>query len=98
VLIGVARRLLGMLVTLFGVAVIIFVVLRLLPGNAVTAQLGVSAGLLSHAQIVALDHYYGVGEPFFQQFGSWAPSSRATWASRSPPGHRWHPWWGRRCR
>jgi peptide/nickel transport system permease protein len=71
VLIGVARRLLGMLVTLFGVAVIIFVVLRLLPGNAVTAQLGVSAGLLSHAQIVALDHYYGVGEPFFQQFGSW---------------------------
>jgi peptide/nickel transport system permease protein len=71
VLIGVARRLLSMLVTLFGVAVIIFVVLRLLPGNAVTAQLGVSAGLLSHAQIVALDHYYGVGEPFFQQFGSW---------------------------
>ncbi len=70
-LIGVARRLLSMLVTLFGVAVIIFVVLRLLPGNAVTAQLGVSAGLLSHAQIVALDHYYGVGEPFFQQFGSW---------------------------
>jgi peptide/nickel transport system permease protein len=71
VLIGVAKRLLSMLVTLFGVAVIIFVVLRLLPGNAVTAQLGVSAGLLSHAQLVALDHYYGVGQPFFQQFGSW---------------------------
>ncbi len=70
-LISVGRRLVSMLVTLFGVAVIIFVVLRLLPGNAVTAQLGVSAGLLSHAQLVALDHYYGVGEPFFQQFGSW---------------------------
>jgi peptide/nickel transport system permease protein len=69
-----ARRLLSMLVTLFGVAVIIFLVLRLLPGNAVTAQLGVSAGLLSHAQLVALNHYYGVGEPFFQQFGSWLGS------------------------
>ena len=42
-LIKMARRLLSMLVTLFGVAVIIFLVLRLLPGNAVTAQLGVSA-------------------------------------------------------
>jgi peptide/nickel transport system permease protein len=71
---GVARRLFTMLVTLFGVAVIIFLVLRLLPGNAVTAQMGVSAGLLSHAQLVALDHYYGVGQPFFQQFGSWLGS------------------------
>ncbi|HXW82686.1 MAG TPA: ABC transporter permease [Acidimicrobiales bacterium] len=68
---SVARRLVSMLVTLFGVSVIIFVVLRLLPGNAVTASLGVSAGLLSHAQLIALDRYYGVGEPFFRQFGSW---------------------------
>ena len=83
-LIGVARRLLSMLVTLFGVSVIIFVVLRLLPGNAVTASLGVSAGLLSHAQLVALDHYYGVGEPFFRQFGSWLGRNvhRATSVSR----------------
>ncbi len=91
VLIGVARRLLSMLVTLFGVSVIIFVVLRLLPGNAVTASLGVSAGLLSHAQLVALDHYYGVGQPFFQQYGSWLGSHvhAATSASRSRRGLRW---------
>lgn len=71
---SVARRLLSMLVTLLGVSVIIFLVLRLLPGNAVTAQMGVSAGLLSHAQRVALDHYYGVGEPFFRQYVSWLGS------------------------
>jgi peptide/nickel transport system permease protein len=71
VLIGVARRLLTMIVTLFGVSVIIFLVLRLLPGNAVTASMGVSAGLLSHAQLVDLDRYYGVGQPFFRQFGDW---------------------------
>jgi peptide/nickel transport system permease protein len=60
-----------MLLTLFGVSVIIFVVLRLLPGNALTSSLGVSAGLLSHAQIVALNHYYGIGEPVVEQYTSW---------------------------
>ena len=47
-------------------SVIIFLVLRLLPGNALTSSLGVSAGLLSHAQIVALDRYYGIGDPVVQ--------------------------------
>jgi peptide/nickel transport system permease protein len=60
-----------MLLTLFGVSVIIFLVLRLLPGNALTSSLGVSAGLLSHAQIVALDRYYGIGDPVVQQYFSW---------------------------
>jgi len=60
-----------MLLTLFGVSVIVFLVLRLLPGNALTSSLGVSAGLLSHAQIVALDHYYGIGDPVVQQYLSW---------------------------
>lgn len=63
-----------MVVTLFGVAVIIFLVLRMLPGNALTASLGVSTGLLSHAQLAALDHYYGVGQPLVSQFGSWLGS------------------------
>jgi peptide/nickel transport system permease protein len=60
-----------MVLTLFGVSVIIFVILRLLPGNALTSALGVNSGLLTPAQRVALDHYYGVGEPVVQQYGSW---------------------------
>jgi peptide/nickel transport system permease protein len=63
-----------MVVTLVGVSIIVFLVLRLLPGNAVTAQMGVSAGLLSHAQLVDLDHYYGVGQPFVEQYTSWLGS------------------------
>ena len=63
-----------MMVTLFGVSVIIFLVLRLLPGNAVTASMGVSAGLLSHAQLAALDRYYGIGQPLLQQYTSWLGS------------------------
>ncbi|MHB1087333.1 MAG: ABC transporter permease [Acidimicrobiales bacterium] len=68
---AIARRILSVLVTLWGVSVIIFVVLRLLPGNAVTAAMGVSEGLLTHAQIAALNHYYGVGQPAVQQYLSW---------------------------
>lgn len=67
----VVRRVFSVLVTLWGVSVIIFVVLRLLPGNAVTASLGVSEGLLTHAQVAALNRYYGVGQPALQQYLSW---------------------------
>ncbi|MCU1489010.1 MAG: transporter permease [Acidimicrobiaceae bacterium] len=74
-LLAVARRLGSMLLTLFGVSIIIFLVLRLLPGNALTSSLGVSAGLLTHAQTVALDHYYGIGQPVIQQYGSWLAST-----------------------
>lgn len=68
---SIVRRAFSVLVTLWGVSVIIFIVLRLLPGNAVTASVGVSAGLLTKAQLASLDHYYGVGQPAFEQYFSW---------------------------
>ncbi|MFY9781988.1 MAG: ABC transporter permease [Acidimicrobiales bacterium] len=71
VFLAVVRRILSMIVTLLGVSAIIFIVLRLLPGNAVTAAMGVSEGLLTKAQIAALDKYYGVGQPALQQYFSW---------------------------
>ena len=58
--------------TLVGVAIIVFVVLRLLPGNQITASLGVNAGLLTKAQYADLAHFYGIGKPLPQQFGQWA--------------------------
>ncbi|HKF75836.1 MAG TPA: ABC transporter permease [Candidatus Dormibacteraeota bacterium] len=67
-------RLATSVVTLFGVALVIFVVLHVLPGNQVTASLGVSAGLLTPEQRAALDRYYGIGEPLPQQFASWLGS------------------------
>lgn len=68
---AIARRLLSTLITLFGVSIVIFVILRLLPGNAITASMGASAGMLSHAQIVQLDHFYGIGKPLITQYTSW---------------------------
>ena len=71
---AVARRLGSAVATLFGVAVLVFLALRVIPGNAVTASLGVSAGLLTHAQLLALDHYYGLDQSLPHQFVSWLGS------------------------
>src|SRR5580692_12713331 len=59
-------------ITLVGVAVVVFIVLRLLPGNQITSSLGVNAGLLTKAQYADLEHYYGIGKPLPEQFGQWA--------------------------
>lgn len=71
----IAKRLVSTIITLFGVTVVVFVILRLLPGNAIEASMGVNAGLLSHKQILQLDNYYGIGKPFFSQFFSWLGST-----------------------
>jgi len=72
---AIARRVFSTVVTLLGVSIVIFVILRLLPGNAITAQLGVNAGLLSPAQLKSLDHFYGIGQPALEQYTSWLGST-----------------------
>jgi peptide/nickel transport system permease protein len=67
-------RLGGTVATLAGVTVVVFVVLRALPGDAVTAKLGTEAGVLTDKQLEALNHYYGVDQPMWQQFTSWLGS------------------------
>jgi peptide/nickel transport system permease protein len=67
----IAKRVISTLITLLGVTVVIFVILRLLPGNAIESSMGVNTGLLSHAQILQLDHYYGIGESAPHQYISW---------------------------
>lgn len=67
----VLRRLGGALVTLLGVAVLVFVVLRIVPGDAISASLGTESGILTPAQRRALEDYYGLGRPLLEQFFSW---------------------------
>lgn len=64
-------RLGGMLLTLLGVAVVVFLALRLLPGDAITAQLGTESGVLTPAQRAALEAYYGLDQPLAAQFTGW---------------------------
>lgn len=61
----------GAVVTLFGVTIVVFIVLRAIPGNSITASLGIESGALTPAQIDALNHFYGIDQPWYAQFFSW---------------------------
>lgn len=67
----VLRRLLAALATLLGVAVFVFVMLRAIPGDQITAGLGTEAAALTPAQRASLEAYYGLDQPLITQFFSW---------------------------
>ncbi|MFS8479679.1 MAG: ABC transporter permease [Micromonosporaceae bacterium] len=66
-----ARRLVEAVLTLFGVAVLVFVTLRAIPGDEITATLGTEAAGLSPEQQESLRAYYGLDKPLVVQFFSW---------------------------
>jgi peptide/nickel transport system permease protein len=68
---GVVRKVGGALLTLLGVAVVVFIMLRAIPGNQITANLGTEAAALTPAQQEALRDYYGLDQPLVVQFFSW---------------------------
>ncbi|WP_114559379.1 ABC transporter permease [Desertihabitans aurantiacus] len=70
----VVSRLLGAVATLLGVAVLVFVLLRLVPGDQITANLGTEAAALTPAQRQALEAYYGLDRPPLEQFLGWLGS------------------------
>ena len=67
----IVRRAAGTAGTLFGVAVFVFVMLRAIPGNQITAGLGTEAAALTPAQQAALERYYGLDQPLVAQFFAW---------------------------
>jgi peptide/nickel transport system permease protein len=67
----VLRPVISALGTLLGVAVFVFVMLRAIPGNQITAGLGTEAAALTPAQQAALEAYYGLDKPLVTQFFSW---------------------------
>ncbi|WIY82449.1 ABC transporter permease [Propionimicrobium sp. PCR01-08-3] len=65
------RRILASLGTLLGVAIVVFVMLRAIPGDQITAGLGTEAAALTPDQRAALEAYYGLDKPLVVQFFSW---------------------------
>ena len=71
---GIAARLLSVLITLFGISVFIFIVLRVIPGDTITGSLGIETGVLTPEQIDDLKRYYGIDKPLILQYFSWISS------------------------
>lgn len=65
------RRLGSALLTLLGVAIAVFLMLRALPGDQITAAYGTEAAALSAEQRAALEAYYGIDQPLIVQFFTW---------------------------
>jgi peptide/nickel transport system permease protein len=64
------RRLLAMLATLVGVSVIVFVMMRLIPGTVVEQLLGQSA-LVGEETIRSLRQFFGLDRPWYVQYVDW---------------------------
>jgi peptide/nickel transport system permease protein len=65
------KRLLLMLPTLAGVALVVFVLMRLLPGDVVQVRLAGEGGMVSEATIQAERERLGLDEPVWRQFVHW---------------------------
>jgi peptide/nickel transport system permease protein len=64
------RRLLLMALTLFGMSVLIFVMLRLVPGN-ITDIIFDSAGFVNPAKKAAIERQLGLDQPIVTQYVNW---------------------------
>src|SRR5262245_43606637 len=66
-----ARRMAVFPLVMLGVSILVFVAIRLIPGDAITAMLGTEAGLLTPAQRESLAAYFGLDQPWPVQYGKW---------------------------
>jgi peptide/nickel transport system permease protein len=64
------RRLALMILTLFGISVLIFVLLRIVPGN-ITDIIFDSAGFVNERQKKRIEHELGLDQPIVTQYGRW---------------------------
>ncbi len=64
------RRLLALIPTLFGVSIVVFVVIHLIPGDTISAMIGTTYKL-TEAQAQALRAYFGLDKPLYQQYLHW---------------------------
>lgn len=64
------HRLIAFIPTLFGISLVIFIVMHMIPGDTITSMIGTQYKL-TEAQAEALYEYYGLDKPLFEQYVSW---------------------------
>src|SRR4029453_10572535 len=63
-------RLYSMALTLAGLTVLIFLMLRLIPGTVVEQMIGADA-VASPAMVAQLKAFFGLAQPWYVQYGRW---------------------------
>jgi peptide/nickel transport system permease protein len=66
-----AKRLLLIVPTLLGVAALVFVIMRVIPGDVALLILGGDSGQIDRAQLAAMHRRLGLDQPLLVQFGTW---------------------------
>ncbi len=66
------QRLATGFVTLFGVASIVFLIMRVIPGDAAVMMSGAGSGIVSREELQEVRHQYGIDRPLVVQFVDWA--------------------------
>ena len=67
----VTKRLLLIVPTLFGVAAVVFVIMRVIPGDVALLILGGDSGQIDQKQLTAMRQQLGLDQPLLVQFGTW---------------------------
>jgi peptide/nickel transport system permease protein len=67
----IAKRLLLIVPTLLGVASLVFVIMRIIPGDVALLILGGDAGQIDPQQLAAMRHQLGLDQPVILQFAHW---------------------------
>jgi len=65
-----AVRLYSMALTLLGLSLLVFLMLRLVPGTVVEQMIGADA-IVSPAMVAELKRFFGLDQPWWQQYGRW---------------------------
>jgi peptide/nickel transport system permease protein len=66
------QRLATGFVTLFGVALIVFLIMRVIPGDAAVMMSGAGSGVVSQEELQEVRHQLGIDRPLVVQFADWA--------------------------
>lgn len=59
---------------IFGISVLVFLVLRVIPGNSIMTSFGTETAVLTPHQLAALEKFYGIHQSPVGQYASWITS------------------------
>lgn len=70
----IVRRFFSSLIILIGISILVFLLIRMIPGDVLDIQMGTNITALTDEQIQALRAYYGIDQPVYIQYFRWISS------------------------